>query len=73
MRQGIAGAFVLSSVLFASVLFAAVPARAWHPDEGWGSFVLGPLMWIAFFGVVIVLMVLAIHWLGSSGHLTFIA
>ncbi len=59
MRQGIAGAIVLSSVLFASV-----PARALHPDAGWGYFVLGPLMWIAFFGVVTVLVVLAIRGLG---------
>ncbi len=68
MRQGIAGAIVLSSLLFASV-----PARAWHPDAGWSYFVLGSLIWIVFFGIVIVLVVLAIHWLGSSGHLTFIA
>ncbi len=61
MRQGIAGAIVLSSVLFASP-----PARALHPEAAWVYFVLGPLMWIAFFGVVIVLVVLAIRRFGGG-------
>jgi putative membrane protein len=37
-----------------------------HPEAAWAYFVLGPLMWIAFFGVVIVLVVLAIRRFGGG-------
>lgn len=38
-------------------------------DGGWGMMVFGPLMMIVFIGAIVVLVVLVIRWLGSSGHL----
>jgi putative membrane protein len=38
-------------------------------DGGWGMLFFGPLMMIVFIGAIVVLVVLLIRWLGSSGHL----
>jgi putative membrane protein len=54
------------------VVFAPATAHAWHPDVGWVYYLFGPLMWIIFIGVVVVLTFLAIRRLGSSGLLRFI-
>lgn len=67
MRQHITGAIVVLPVVF-----APATAYAWHPNAGWGYYLFGPLMWIVFIGVVVGFVVLAIRWLVSSGHLTFI-
>jgi putative membrane protein len=67
MRQHITGAIVLLSAVFASAT-----AHAWHPGVRWPYYLFGPLMWIVCIGVVVVLMVLALRWLGSSGYLAFI-
>lgn len=57
-------------------LSAALPALAqpygqdpgfWHPGWGWGHMLFGGLMMIAFWGGIIVLVVLLVRWLGSSG------
>lgn len=56
-----------------------VPALAWAQRDpefygphmmwgGWYGMFMGPLMMILFVAVVVVLVVLAIRWLGSSGH-----
>jgi putative membrane protein len=42
------------------------PGMMW--DGGWGMMVFGPLMMIVFIGAIVVLVVLAIRWLGASGH-----
>jgi putative membrane protein len=61
--RGIIGAIVLLPVIFTSAA-----AHAWHPDAGWGYYLIGPLMWIVFIGLVVVLVVLVIRRLGGSGH-----
>jgi putative membrane protein len=38
-------------------------------EGGWGMMVFGPLMMIVFIGAIVLLVVLAIRWLGASGHL----
>lgn len=38
-------------------------------EGGWGMMVFGPLMMIVFIGAIVVLVVLAIRWLGAAGHL----
>ncbi len=43
------------------------PGMMW--DGGWGMMVFGPLMMIVFVAAIVVLVVLALRWLGSSGHL----
>lgn len=67
MRQHITGAIVSLPVIF-----APATAHAWHYDVGWRYYLFGPLMWIVFIAVAVVLVVLAIRWLGSSGYLAFI-
>ncbi len=37
----------------------------WH--GGWGGMILGPLMMIIFVAVIVVLVVLAVRWLGGPG------
>ncbi|MCH8505892.1 MAG: SHOCT domain-containing protein [Ectothiorhodospiraceae bacterium] len=39
----------------------------WHPASGWGHMLFGGLMMIIFWGGVIALIVLLIHWLGGPG------
>ncbi len=67
MRQHITGA--IGSL---PVVFAPATAHAWHPGVRWPYYLFGPLMWVVCIGVVVVLAVLAIRWLVSSGYLTFI-
>jgi putative membrane protein len=42
------------------------PGMMW--DGGWGMMLFGPLMMIVFIGAIVVLVVLVIRWLGTSGH-----
>ena len=63
MRQHITGAIVSLPVVFASTA-----AHAWHPDMGWGYYLVGPLMWVVFISLVVVLVVLVIRRLVGSGH-----
>ena len=66
----------LRLVLIAAIAaLAALPALAqadagrfgdWHDGWGWGGMMFGGFMMIAFWGVIIVLIVLAVRWLGSS-------
>jgi putative membrane protein len=37
-------------------------------DGGWAMMLFGPLMMIVFIGAIVVLVVLAIRWLGVGGH-----
>ena len=61
------------------LLGAGLPALAWAQRDpefygphmmwgGWYGMFMGPLMMILFIAVVVVLVMLAIRWLGSSGH-----
>ena len=56
-----------------------IPALAWaqrNPEfygphmmwGGWYGMFFGPLMMIAFIAAVVILVVLAVRWLGGSGH-----
>jgi len=68
----------LRLVLIAAIAaLAALPALAqadagragyWHDgwSWGWGHMMFGGFMMVAFWGVIIVLIVLAVRWLGSS-------
>ncbi len=38
----------------------------WHDGWGWGGMMFGGFMMIAFWGTIIVLIVLAVRWLGSG-------
>ena len=70
-------AFRISIGLLLSLLWAA-PAVAqafgdrdvwWHPGWGWGHMIFGGLMMIAFWGGIILLIVLLVRWFGgASGH-----
>ena len=39
----------------------------WEGGWGWGHMIFGSVMMIAFWGGIIVLVVLAVRWLGGSG------
>lgn len=39
----------------------------WHPAWGWGHMIVGGFMMIAFWGGIIVLVVLLVRWLGGAG------
>ncbi|HEX9791624.1 MAG TPA: SHOCT domain-containing protein [Kiloniellales bacterium] len=39
----------------------------WEGGWGWGHMIFGSAMMIVFFGSIIVLVVLAVRWLGGSG------
>lgn len=38
----------------------------WHPGWGWGHMIFGGLMMIAFWGGIILLIVLLVRWLGGA-------
>lgn len=40
----------------------------WDDGWGWGHMIFGSAMMVAFWGVIILLIVLAVRWLGSAGH-----
>lgn len=40
----------------------------WGEGWGWGHMIFGSVMMIAFLGGIIVLVVLAVRWLGGPGH-----
>jgi putative membrane protein len=39
----------------------------WHSGWGWGHMIFGGLMMIAFWGGIILLIVLLVRWLGTGG------
>ncbi|HEY5597698.1 MAG TPA: SHOCT domain-containing protein [Kiloniellales bacterium] len=40
----------------------------WDWGWGWGHMIFGPVMMIVFLGGIVLLVVLAVRWLGTSGH-----
>ena len=38
----------------------------WHPDWGWGHMIFGSLMMILFWGGIILLIILAVRWIGGG-------
>ena len=38
----------------------------WH--DGWGGMIFGPFIMILFVAAIVVLVVVALRWLGSTGH-----
>jgi len=66
----------LKTVLIATfATLASLPALAqadagrvgyWHDGWGWGHMMFGGLMMIAFWGTIIVLIILAVRWLGGG-------
>jgi putative membrane protein len=64
-------ATLLGAMLPAQVLAEAEESYHGHGmmwEGGWGMMLFGPLMMIVFVGGIVVLVVLAIRWLGASGH-----
>ena len=53
----------IGAVAILSVVFASNAALALHPELGWAYVLVGPLMWLVFFGVAAGLVVLCIRWL----------
>ena len=47
------------------------PGMMWGDGGGWFHMLFGFLMMLLFVGVIVVLVVLGIRWLGSSGHSPF--
>ena len=66
---------LLSSSLTLTVLAMAQPAEGyWGPHMMWGGWFhmfFGFLMMLLFLGIIIVLVVLGVRWLGSSEHSPF--
>lgn len=40
----------------------------WDWGGGWGGMILGPFMMILLVALIVMIVVLALRWLGSSGH-----
>ena len=65
-----------AAVLGAGLLLPLAAQAQGYPDRsymwdgawGWGHMIFGSVMMIAFWGGIIVLIVLAIRWLGGTGH-----
>lgn len=60
---------LLFSVVWAMPSFGQAPGNPdiwWHPAWGWGHMIFGGLMMILFWGGIIVLVLLAIRWLGGG-------
>jgi len=64
-RAGLA----LAGVILPGVAWAqSYPDRSYMWGGGWGHMAFGSVMMIAFWGVTILLIVLAVRWLGGAGH-----
>lgn len=46
----------------------AYRSHMWDDGWGWGHMIFGSLMMIVFFGGIIVLIILAVRWLGGPGR-----
>ncbi len=72
MTQVLTHLMILSLAGSASVAAHAQPSQdhlyGWHGGGAWSHMMFGPLMMLAFVAVVIVVVVLAIRWLGGAGH-----
>jgi putative membrane protein len=74
MRKRVKGKFsaltALAVLLSAPVLAASAQADTWgggwHDGWGWGHMFFGSIMMLLFWGGVIVLIVLAVRWMGSG-------
>lgn len=74
MRYSLARKFRLPTVLAVSIGALALPASAgadpreggWHDGWGWGHMAMGSIMMLLFWGGLIVLIVLAVRWLGNG-------
>jgi len=74
LRLVAAATAILSSMLWAAPSLAQAYGERdfwWHPGWGWGHMIFGGLMMIAFWGGLILLIVVLVRWLGggsASGH-----
>lgn len=60
---------LLSSLLWVTPALAqgfGERGPSWHPGWGWDHMLFGGLMMIAFWGAIIVLLVLLVRWLGGA-------
>jgi putative membrane protein len=67
--RGLAAAVVLGTGVSSQALADAAGdyhGSMWH--GGWGGMIFGPLMMILVVAVIVVLAVVALRWLGSTGH-----
>lgn len=66
--------FLKSALILTMALAAATPVYAqmypgyWHDGWGWGHGIFGLLMMVLFWGGIIVVIVLAVRWLGGGAH-----
>ena len=72
MTQVLTRLMILSLAGSASLAARAQPSQdhpyGWHGGGDWGHMMFGPLMMLVFVAVVIVLVVLAVRWLGGARH-----
>ena len=67
--RGLAAAVVLGTGVSSQALADATGdyhGSMWH--GGWGGMIFGPLMMILVVAVIVALVVVALRWLGSTGH-----
>ena len=60
--------FAVSAPVAAQAQLSQDHSYGWHGGGDWGHMMFGPLMMLVFVAVVIVLVVLAVRWLGGAGH-----
>lgn len=69
MKQFIAPPIALVVSTTSALAAAQGQGYADHPHHwGWGGMILGPFMMVLVVALIVVLVVLAFRWLGSSGH-----
>ncbi len=72
MTQVLTRLMILSLAGSASVAAGAEPLQdhphGWHGGGDWGHMMFGPLMMLVFVAILIVVVVLAVRWLGGAGH-----
>ncbi len=72
MTQVLTRLMILSLAGSASLAARAQPSQdhpyGWHGGGDWGHMMFGPLMMLVFVAVLIVVVVLAVRWLGGAGH-----
>ena len=66
-----AALFVFPSAFVSLPALAQAPADRpgyWHPgwDRGWGHMIFGSLMMILFWGGIVLLIILAVRWIGGG-------
>ena len=72
MTQVLTRLMILSLAGSASVAARAQPSQdhpyGWHGGGDWGHMIFGPLMMLVFVAAVIVVVILAVRWLGGARH-----